>query len=167
MDQPPIDRRQFVKQATAATAAVTVALPLALASCAQHGPPPPPPGPVDAGPLTSVTAAPGGVNASLLRTHHVLLVVDRDRLHAISSVCPHRGCDVEPNPDRRAGPPLACPCHDSDFDAQGRPTGGPARKPLTRLAVAVDPRGHVIVDTSRPFAPDQWDDPAAFVRLTG
>jgi cytochrome b6-f complex iron-sulfur subunit len=105
------------------------------------------------------------VNPFLLRTHHVLLVLDGERLYAMSSICPHRGCDVQPNPDRRASTPLACPCHDSDFDTQGRPTGGPARTPLRRLAVTLDDRGHVIVDTSREFGPERWSDPMAFIRL--
>ncbi len=56
-----------------------------------------------------------------------------DSFIALSSVCPHLGCQVhwEANNDR-----FFCPCHNGTFDAQGQPTGGPpaaAGQPLTRF----------------------------------
>jgi Rieske Fe-S protein len=65
---------------------------------------------------------------------------------------------------------LICPKHDSPFDNEGVPLpktadgeDTPAKKPLPRYAIAVDDKGRVIVDTSKTFEKDKWEDPAAFV----
>jgi thiosulfate dehydrogenase [quinone] large subunit len=75
-----------------------------------------------AGDAMSVTA--GGLPALVIRG------VDGE-LTAFSAVCTHAGCDVE----WREGE-IRCPCHHARFDpATGEPTRGPARMPLTPLAV--------------------------------
>ena len=56
---------------------------------------------------------------------------------ALSSVCPHLGCRVhwEPHNDR-----FFCPCHNGEFDALGRATGGPpktANQSLPRYPLAI------------------------------
>jgi Rieske Fe-S protein len=51
-------------------------------------------------------------------------------LIAISSVCTHLGCIVEPSARG-----FRCPCHGSSYDADGRNTGGPAPRPLARYEV--------------------------------
>lgn len=61
---------------------------------------------------------------------------------ALSSVCPHLGCQVhwEAHRDR-----YFCPCHNGSFDPQGRPTGGPPREgntPLPRYPLEV--RGQMV-----------------------
>jgi Rieske Fe-S protein len=48
-------------------------------------------------------------------------------LHAMSSVCPHRGCDVEWNGDEKI---WDCPCHGSRFAADGAVLRGPAMQRL-------------------------------------
>jgi Rieske Fe-S protein len=50
---------------------------------------------------------------------------------ALSLECTHLGCRVAPRP---AGG-FACPCHGSRFDADGRVTSGPARRPLARAVL--------------------------------
>ncbi|MCZ2405022.1 Rieske (2Fe-2S) protein [Paenarthrobacter sp. Z7-10] len=53
---------------------------------------------------------------------------------AYSAVCPHAGCVVAP-----AGQEFHCPCHGSIFQpSDGGVQTGPARKPLSRLAAAID-----------------------------
>ena len=61
-----------------------------------------------------------------------------DAFVALSSVCPHLGCQVhwEPHNDR-----FFCPCHNGAFDPQGRPTEGPpaaANQQLTRFRLKVE-----------------------------
>ncbi len=46
----------------------------------------------------------------------------------LSSECPHQGCPVDWKVER-----FGCPCHGSEFDAEGRVLNGPASKPLSRL----------------------------------
>jgi Rieske Fe-S protein len=48
-------------------------------------------------------------------------------LHAVSSVCPHRSCDVEWNAE---GKVWDCPCHGSRFAPDGAVLRGPAARPL-------------------------------------
>ncbi len=51
---------------------------------------------------------------------------------ALSSVCTHSGCAVNPPKDGQ----LYCPCHGSKFDAAtGAVLNGPAVKPLPRYTV--------------------------------
>jgi len=57
---------------------------------------------------------------------------------ALSSVCPHLGCQVhwEPQNDR-----FFCPCHNGAFDPQGQATEGPpakARQQLIRFPLKVE-----------------------------
>lgn len=47
---------------------------------------------------------------------------------ALSSVCPHRGCNVE----YRDKDEFYCPCHGSRFALDGKVLQGPARKPLAQ-----------------------------------
>ena len=79
----------------------------------------------------------------------VMVVIKRDatalgadsgaeHFQALSSVCPHLGCRVhwEPHNNR-----FFCPCHNGEFDAEGRPTGGPpkaANQHLARYPLKVD-----------------------------
>ena len=56
-----------------------------------------------------------------------------DAIEAVSAICTHTGCLVQ-----RISNGFACPCHKSDFDEEGRPTTGPAPRPLDRLETKVD-----------------------------
>lgn len=59
-----------------------------------------------------------------------LLVLEDGGFAAVSSICTHRGCTVD-----LGGPGLACPCHGSQYDREGRVMRGPANRALTRYAV--------------------------------
>jgi len=62
-----------------------------------------------------------------------LLVLDGGGFAAVSSICTHRGCTVD-----LGGPGLACPCHGSQYDREGRVMRGPASRALTRYPVAAN-----------------------------
>ena len=61
---------------------------------------------------------------------------------AYSLVCPHLGCEVN---IMNIG--FACPCHGSQFDAEGKLIHGPSVKGLRPLQVAEDANGHLILST--------------------
>lgn len=90
----------------------------------------------------------------------LVLVSDGRRLHAMSAICPHKGCTVK----MKQGD-LACPCHGSHFAPDGQPTRGPARSALMRFGIAVDDGDRIVVDLSQRYPQSQWDDPGAWVSL--
>ncbi len=61
---------------------------------------------------------------------------------ALSLVCTHLGCTVE-----RKNYGFECPCHGSEYDANGNVLRGPAQKPLRALRVEITADQHVILHT--------------------
>ena len=103
-------------------------------------------GVVDAGPLQ------GYATDQVYDAHRDqgFFVVRRDkRLFALSSVCTHKGCKVRAQEDQT----YLCKCHGSRFDQDGKVTKGPATRDLSRLAIANDDAGHVLVDPNCPVVP--------------
>jgi Rieske Fe-S protein len=67
----------------------------------------------------------------LLASRRIALYRDAaGNLHALSSVCPHRGCDVEWNGQDKV---WDCPCHGSRFTPEGAVIRGPAAQPLAHV----------------------------------
>ena len=78
---------------------------------------------LEVGVPVSVTA--GDAPLLLVRTGDATAV-------AFSAVCPHQGCTVLPE-----GEAFACPCHGSQFAADGAVTAGPAPTGLVPVPVEV------------------------------
>lgn len=79
--------------------------------------------------------APGGATIAIARTG---AAGSSDDFLALSSVCPHLGCQVhwEAHNNR-----FFCPCHNGAFDATGKATSGPpaaAGQSLSRYALKVE-----------------------------
>ena len=71
-----------------------------------------------------------------LAESHIALYRDQSgSLHAMSSVCPHRGCDVHWN---AADKVWDCPCHGSRFSPEGAVLRGPAVEPLPAAEVPAE-----------------------------
>ena len=85
--------------------------------------------------------APG--SRTLLPQVPALLIRNAMGFRALSLVCPHLGCTVEPQSDG-----FTCPCHGSRFDLQGALVRGPASKALTVLRVesAADGKLHLFAE---------------------
>ena len=65
---------------------------------------------------------------TVLTSQHVAVYRDGGgELHAVSSVCTHRGCDVAWNNRDQV---WDCPCHGSRFAPAGAVIRGPAARPL-------------------------------------
>ena len=125
------------------------------------GPPPVPEGKTDAGPVAGY--AKDGVTDKWSVSNHFLVVRDGNKLYALSSVCSHKAAILKLD----AKNIIHCPKHNSLYDNKGVPTKGPATKsgPLTRFAVAIDAKGHLIVDNTDRFTEDDWAKKGAFVAI--
>ena len=66
---------------------------------------------------------------------------------AITSVCTHLGCIVT-----KADNGFSCPCHGSQFSAEGKVIGGPAPRALPWLNVSLTPDGKLMVDADKEVA---------------
>ena len=81
--------------------------------------------------LVSCVRADVPINGALVfQEERLALLRDGSGLYALSLVCTHLGCTVTVSAHE-----LACPCHGSIFDRQGRVLKGPADRPLGRLKV--------------------------------
>ena len=68
--------------------------------------------------------------ALVFQNERLALLRDHSGLYALSLVCTHLGCTVTVSAQE-----LACPCHGSTFDRQGRVLKGPADRALRRYVV--------------------------------
>jgi cytochrome b6-f complex iron-sulfur subunit len=64
---------------------------------------------------------------------------------ALSAVCTHLGCITNWKSEERI---IACPCHGSKFNSDGKKIAGPAPRPLERYRMTLDDQGQLIVDKS-------------------
>lgn len=63
--------------------------------------------------------------------------------YAVSAVCTHLGCIANWKSEEGI---IACPCHGSKFDREGRLVEGPAPRSLPRFSMTTDDQGQLIVD---------------------
>ena len=73
--------------------------------------------------------------------HSVVLFRDGEGVYAISTVCTHLGCIVKCAPEG-----FSCPCHGSQFAADGAVLKGPAPRALPWFQVADGGGGTYVVD---------------------
>lgn len=81
----------------------------------------------------AIKLKPAGVNDTLLVWRS-----GPSTYEATSIVCTHMGCEVEV---AEGGKSLACPCHGSQYNADGTVRHGPAERALKHYAVDVSPDG--------------------------
>ena len=163
---PDLNRRNFLATATAAVAAATCACaldcPFALAADAAAE---------DTGPVDIGTPADypkdGPYDKFTKKPTSLLVVRDGGKLFAPTAICTHKKANLAVD-----GGEIVCPKHDSPFDNQGVPKPmtkdgdeTPAKKPLVRYAISKNADGHLIVDRSKTFDKDKWDDAASFVKV--
>jgi len=163
---PDLNRRSFLATATAAAVAATCACaldcPFALAADAAAE---------DTGPVDIGTPADypkdGPYDKFAKKPTSLLVVRDGGKLFAPTAICTHKKANLAVD-----GGEIVCPKHDSPFDNQGVPKPmtkdgdeTPAKKPLVRYAISKNADGHLIVDRSKTFDKDKWDDAASFVKV--
>ena len=68
---------------------------------------------------------------------------------ALITVCTHLGCNV-----KHTASGFECPCHGSQYDANGQVVRGPAPRPLSWYSISLSPRDELVVDLDRPVGPE-------------
>ncbi|MDQ2977327.1 MAG: ubiquinol-cytochrome c reductase iron-sulfur subunit [Acidobacteriota bacterium] len=63
-------------------------------------------------------------------SEHSVYVLPSHNNQVVSAICPHEGCEVSWHDEEHV---FACPCHDSNFTADGQRINGPARRGLDPL----------------------------------
>jgi len=64
----------------------------------------------------------------------------RHSLEAVSAVCPHLGCAVAFQPEKKS---FLCACHESVWGDDGAAKSGPAKRGLDPLPIEVTPEGRL------------------------
>jgi cytochrome b6-f complex iron-sulfur subunit len=108
---------------------------------------------------------PGEVSVRFLEERRVWIVRGDEGIYALVARCSHLGC--RPNwfaEERR----FKCPCHGSNFDADGKVIAGPAPRPLKRASVTLTPDGQILVDSAdQAEHADAIRDKAFLIPMTG
>jgi cytochrome b6-f complex iron-sulfur subunit len=93
--------------------------------------------------LDELSAYPLGSTTSVA-DGRAFIVHDEGGLYAINATCTHLGCLV-----KQSSAGFACPCHGSQFTANGMVTNGPATQSLNYSALSIDSSGKVVLDLSQ------------------
>jgi len=148
-DDRNVSRRSFVLTVVATAAAAPLLAHAADGDASSAG--------TDVGTLADY--AQDGVTDTWAKTKKFLIVREKNRIVAVSSVCTHKNCVVKPKDGL-----LVCPCHGSRYSTQGSLQKGPGKGPLAHLGIQlIDSR--IVVDPSRTFPEDQWNQPGSFLTV--
>ena len=83
-------------------------------------------------------------SVTLNKEQKVFIVRAREGyFYAVSAVCTHLGCIANWKSEDGT---IACPCHGSKFDKEGKVLDGPAPRSLQRFTMTLDEQGHLVVD---------------------
>lgn len=86
---------------------------------------------------------------TLLSKQKIFVLRDHEGVRAMSAVCTHLGCILQPSEEG-----FLCPCHGSRFDKKGKVGLGPAPSALPCFRVDLAPEGQLRVDMNEwvPYA---------------
>jgi Rieske Fe-S protein len=99
----------------------------------------------------------GALSDRFAKSNKLLVASFGGKIYAMTAVCPHRKGTIAVKDGQ-----FRCPRHGSLFSTEGQVVKGPAKVPLVRFGIALDGNGDLIVDKSKTFKEDKWDDPASF-----
>lgn len=69
------------------------------------------------------------------REHNIVYILPASNNNVVSAICPHEGCEVAWSDQLNI---FECPCHDSNFTAEGTRLEGPAPRGLDLLPSRVE-----------------------------
>ena len=104
------------------------------------------------------------VDSRFKQEHRFFVVREDTRIYALFARCTHLGCTVNWFPGMRI---FKCPCHGSEFHANGKEFAGPAPRPLDRLKINLDSEENILVDTRVVFTAQEFEEKKVYIELTG
>lgn len=87
----------------------------------------------------------GKVSTRWMKDNGVWIVRTERGIYAFLAICRHLGCIPDWVEEERL---FKCPCHGSNYNIEGDVVGGPAPRPLFRVAVSYAPDGQLVIDKS-------------------
>ncbi len=106
---------------------------------------------------------PGEVSTRMKKEQRVWMIRNDKGMYALISICTHLGCTPIWHATESR---IKCPCHGSNFLADGQNVAGPAPTPLFRAAISLDLAGNIVVDKSQQNnEPGVRDEPPFFLPL--
>jgi cytochrome b6-f complex iron-sulfur subunit len=91
-------------------------------------------------------------SVTFLQDQQVYIVRTAAGFYAVSAVCTHLGCVTQWKPEANM---IACPCHGSKFQPDGKKMEGPAPRPLPHYSINLTADGELLVDKLQTIKPDQ------------
>jgi cytochrome b6-f complex iron-sulfur subunit len=91
-------------------------------------------------------------SVTFLQDQQVYIVRTPAGFYAVSAICTHLGCITQWKPEASQ---IACPCHGSKFEPNGKKIEGPAPRPLPHFAIALSADGELVVDKLEIVKADQ------------
>ena len=91
-------------------------------------------------------------SVTFLQEQQVYIVRTSGGFFAVSAVCTHLGCVTQWKPEANM---IACPCHGSKFEPNGKKIEGPAPRPLPHFSVTLTADGELLVDKLQVIKADQ------------
>jgi len=91
-------------------------------------------------------------SVTFLQEQQVYIVRTATGFYAVSAICTHLGCVTQWKPEANL---IACPCHGSKFQPDGKKIEGPAPRPLPHYAINLTPDGELQVDKLQIIKADQ------------
>lgn len=91
-------------------------------------------------------------SVTILQDQQVYIVRTSGGFYAVSAVCTHLGCVTQWKPEANM---IACPCHGSKFNPEGKKLEGPAPRPLPHYSISLTVDGELLVDKLQTIKADQ------------
>lgn len=91
-------------------------------------------------------------SVTFLQDQQVYIVRTPTGFYAVSAVCTHLGCVTQWKPEANR---IACPCHGSKFQSDGKKIEGPAPRPLPHYSISLTADGELLVDKLQTIKSDQ------------
>lgn len=91
-------------------------------------------------------------SVTFLQDQQVYIVRTAAGFYAVAAVCTHLGCITQWKPEANL---IACPCHGSKFQPNGKKIEGPAARPQPHYAINLTADGELQVDKLQIINADQ------------